>query len=176
MGVIWTCFNRLHSRAKIYELLTSLSYSKLCPKCKIEKPIQEIKTNKNISYPEAHKLIVPQLSQTYIQAAKSSTVNNSTQTDENITIKCPPLKLLEPLPSISKPNISTSTPVSTSSSTQAQLVPSTSSTAATLSKPQQLYLVACFLPPVICSHVLKFNQPGLLPLTTPVFNLLLPLQ
>ncbi|GFX33302.1 uncharacterized protein TNCV_811641 [Trichonephila clavipes] len=65
------------------------SDSKICPKWKIEKQIQEIKTNKNISYPEARKLIVPQLSQTYAQAAKSSTLNNSTQTDENITkIKC----------------------------------------------------------------------------------------
>ncbi|GFT53847.1 uncharacterized protein TNCV_4124241 [Trichonephila clavipes] len=68
------------------------SDSKICPKWKIEKQIQEIKTTKNISYPEARKLIVPQLSQTYAQAAKSSTLNNSTQTDENITkIKCPHL-------------------------------------------------------------------------------------
>ncbi|GFW49923.1 uncharacterized protein TNCV_2315051 [Trichonephila clavipes] len=61
------------------------SNPKICPKWKIEKQIQEIKTTKNISYPEARKLIVPQLSQTYAQAAKSSTLNNSTQTDENIT-------------------------------------------------------------------------------------------
>ncbi|GFV59416.1 RNA-directed DNA polymerase from mobile element jockey [Trichonephila clavipes] len=57
------------------------SDSKICPKWKIEKQIQEIKTTKNISYPEVRKLIVPQLSQTYAQAAKSSTLNNSTQTD-----------------------------------------------------------------------------------------------
>ncbi|GFW74240.1 uncharacterized protein TNCV_2524441 [Trichonephila clavipes] len=57
--------------------------------------------------------------------------------DENITkIKCPPLKLLQPLSSILKPNILTSTPVSTSSSTQVQLLPSTSSIAATVSEPQ----------------------------------------
>ncbi|GFW86829.1 uncharacterized protein TNCV_2809841 [Trichonephila clavipes] len=75
------------------------SDSKICPKWKIEKQIQEIKT-KNISYPEVRKLIVPQLSQTYAQAAKSCTLNNSSQTDENITkIKCPPLKLLAPLSS-----------------------------------------------------------------------------
>ncbi|GFX56046.1 RNA-directed DNA polymerase from mobile element jockey [Trichonephila clavipes] len=71
------------------------SDSKICPKWKIEKQIQEIKTTKNISYPEARKLIFPQLSQTYAQAAKSSTLNNSPQTDENITkIKCTPLNYL----------------------------------------------------------------------------------
>ncbi|GFS92647.1 uncharacterized protein TNCV_1160931 [Trichonephila clavipes] len=92
--------------------------------------IQEIKANKNISYPDARKLIVPQSSQTYAQAAKSSKKNSSTQTDESITkIKCSPLKLLEPFSSKPKPNASISTPnVSrSSSSTQAQLLLSTSS-------------------------------------------------
>ncbi|GFT90255.1 uncharacterized protein TNCV_701741 [Trichonephila clavipes] len=40
------------------------SDSKLCQKWKIEKQIQEIKINKNISYFEARRLIVPQLTQT----------------------------------------------------------------------------------------------------------------
>ncbi|GFS55719.1 RNA-directed DNA polymerase from mobile element jockey [Trichonephila clavipes] len=111
------------------------SDSKICPKWKIEKQIQEIKTNKNISYPEARKLINPQLSETYAQAAKSSTLNNSTQTDENITkIKCPPLKLLAPLSSKQRPNISTAN--TTSSSAQAQLLPSISSKTSTTSDPQ----------------------------------------
>ncbi|GFX39904.1 putative RNA-directed DNA polymerase from transposon X-element [Trichonephila clavipes] len=102
------------------------SDSKICPKWKIEKQLQEIKTTKNISYPEARKLIVPQLSQTYAQAAKSSTLNNSTQTDENITkIKCPPLKLLAPLSSKQRTNFPTA--VTTSSSSQTQLLPSISS-------------------------------------------------
>ncbi|GFT33371.1 uncharacterized protein TNCV_859171 [Trichonephila clavipes] len=93
------------------------SDSKICPKWKIEKQIQEIKTNKSISYPEARKLIVPQLSQTYAQAAKSSTTNNSTQTDENITkIKRPPLKLLSSLSSKQRPNISTANTTSSSAS------------------------------------------------------------
>ncbi|GFU82661.1 uncharacterized protein TNCV_2900021 [Trichonephila clavipes] len=112
------------------------SDSEICPKRKIEKHIQEIKTNKNISYPEARQLIVPQLIQTYAPAAKSSTINHSAQTDENITkIKCPPLKLLQPLSPLPKPNTSLSTPaVSTSSSsTQAQLLPPASSIAATVS-------------------------------------------
>ncbi|GFS95739.1 uncharacterized protein TNCV_251251 [Trichonephila clavipes] len=110
------------------------SDSKICPKWKIEKQIQEIKTTKNISYPEARKLIVPQLSQTYAQAAKSSTLNNSTQTDENITkINCPPLKLLAPLSSKQRTNIPTA--VTTSSSTQAQLLPSISSKTS-ISNPQ----------------------------------------
>ncbi|GFV82271.1 uncharacterized protein TNCV_2791691 [Trichonephila clavipes] len=87
--------------------------------------------------PKARKLIVPQLTQTYAQAAKSSTINNSTQTDENITkIKYPPLKLLQPLSSLPKPNTSKSTPaVSTSSSsTEAPLLPSASSIAGTVSQ------------------------------------------
>ncbi|GFU16341.1 uncharacterized protein TNCV_4231861 [Trichonephila clavipes] len=111
------------------------SDSKICPKWKIEKQIQEIKTTKNISYPEARKLIVPQLSQTYAQAAKSSTLNNSTQTDENITkIKCPPLKLLAPLSSKQRTNIPTA--VTTSSSAQTHLLPSISSKTSTTSDPQ----------------------------------------
>ncbi|GFW43717.1 uncharacterized protein TNCV_4770661 [Trichonephila clavipes] len=88
------------------------------------------KINKTISYPEARKLIVPQLSQTYAQVTKSSTINNYTQTDENITqIKCPPLQLLPPLSSVPQPNESLSMPsVSTSSSTtQANILPSASS-------------------------------------------------
>ncbi|GFT42832.1 uncharacterized protein TNCV_2172811 [Trichonephila clavipes] len=39
--------------------------SKLCPKWKIEKEIQTIKTNRNISYIEARKFITQQPSQTY---------------------------------------------------------------------------------------------------------------
>ncbi|GFU55495.1 uncharacterized protein TNCV_1619621 [Trichonephila clavipes] len=71
-------------------------------KLKSEKEIQIIKTNRNISYVEARKLIAPQLSQTYAQAAKFSTINNSTQTDENTKIECPPLNLLQPLSSLPK--------------------------------------------------------------------------
>ncbi|GFW09417.1 uncharacterized protein TNCV_3731721 [Trichonephila clavipes] len=104
--------------------------SKLCPKWKKPKSkIQETKTNRNITYVEARKLVVPQTSHTYAQAAKSSN-KTSSQTDENITkIKCPPLELLQPLSSTTRTTVSISTPdVSTSSSsTQAQLLPSTSS-------------------------------------------------
>ncbi|GFV57267.1 uncharacterized protein TNCV_2822841 [Trichonephila clavipes] len=93
---------------------------------------------------ETRKLIVPQSSQTYAQAAKSSIKNSSTQTDENITnAKCPPLKLLQSLPSIPKPNISITTPViSISSSTHAEFLPSTSSTKATISKLQPHFPVS----------------------------------
>ncbi|GFX31291.1 uncharacterized protein TNCV_2061101 [Trichonephila clavipes] len=70
--------------------------SKLCPRWKTEKLIQEIKTNRNVSYLEARKLIAPPISQSYAQATKSLKVSATTQTDENITkIKCPPLKLLQ---------------------------------------------------------------------------------
>ncbi|GFX38961.1 putative RNA-directed DNA polymerase from transposon X-element [Trichonephila clavipes] len=79
---------------------------------------------------QARTLIAPQLSQTYAQVAKSSTATSTTQTDENITqIKCPPLQLLQPLLSVPQPNKYPSfTSVSTSSSTtQANLLPSASS-------------------------------------------------
>ncbi|GFU50694.1 uncharacterized protein TNCV_240821 [Trichonephila clavipes] len=77
------------------------SDSKQSPKWKAEKEIQAIKTNRNISCLEARNLIAPQISQTYAQVAKPSTVTSTTQTDENITqIKCPPLQLLQPLLSV----------------------------------------------------------------------------
>ncbi|GFT24832.1 uncharacterized protein TNCV_3021241 [Trichonephila clavipes] len=104
--------------------------SKLCPKWKTEKEIQTIKTNRNISYFEAQKLIAPQFSQTYAQVAKPSIATSTTQTDENITkVKCPPLQILKPLLSVPHLNASPSiTSNSTSSSTtQANLLPSESS-------------------------------------------------
>ncbi|GFU59584.1 putative RNA-directed DNA polymerase from transposon BS [Trichonephila clavipes] len=102
--------------------------SKLCPKWKTEKQIQGIKTNKNISYFEARKLIVPQLTQTYAQVTKPSNISTTTQTDPNITnIICPPLQCLKPVSS-KTPMPSTSSSVSTvstsSSSTQENLLPS----------------------------------------------------
>ncbi|GFX80409.1 putative RNA-directed DNA polymerase from transposon X-element [Trichonephila clavipes] len=118
------------------------SDSKQCPKWKTEKEIQAFKTNRNISYLEARKLIAPQLSQSYAQVAKPSTVTSTTQTDENITqIKCPPLQLLQPLLSVPQPDKSNS--VSTlSSATQADLLLSTSSIAATISEPPHLIPVS----------------------------------
>ncbi|GFT32888.1 uncharacterized protein TNCV_5039211 [Trichonephila clavipes] len=106
------------------------SDSKLCQKWKIEKQIQEIKTNKSISYFEARRLIVPQLTQTYAQAARPSTISTATQTDPNLSnIICPPLQCLTPISS-KNPLPSTSSSVSTfttsSSSTQDNLLPSPS--------------------------------------------------
>ncbi|GFY23698.1 uncharacterized protein TNCV_1629801 [Trichonephila clavipes] len=71
-----------------------------------------------------------------IQVAKTSTstATATTQTDETITkIVCPTLKLLQPLISIPKATISSSVPAVTksSTSTQAQLLPSTSSVTVT---------------------------------------------
>ncbi|GFV57825.1 uncharacterized protein TNCV_3072041 [Trichonephila clavipes] len=108
------------------------SNSKLCPKWKTEKEIQVIKTNRNIPYVEARKLIAPQLSQTYAQVTKPSTATTTTQTDENITkIVWPPLKLLQPHTLISDPKPTISSSVAAvnkySTSIQAELVPSTSS-------------------------------------------------
>ncbi|GFW07139.1 RNA-directed DNA polymerase from mobile element jockey [Trichonephila clavipes] len=116
------------------------SDSKLCSKWKTEKEIQVLKTNRNIPYVEARKLIAPQLSQYYAQVNKLSTTTTTTQTDENITkIVCPPLKLLQPLVSVPQPTISSSVAAvnKSSTSTQAELVPSTSSvTVASPSKSQ----------------------------------------
>ncbi|GFU15280.1 uncharacterized protein TNCV_559911 [Trichonephila clavipes] len=98
MCICWTCFHRLQSRSRnvLICLQPHPSDSKICPKWKIEKQIQEIKTNKNISYPEARKLIVPQLSQTYAQATKSLYFKSilPKQMKDITKIKCPPLKLL----------------------------------------------------------------------------------
>ncbi|GFV22323.1 uncharacterized protein TNCV_3923831 [Trichonephila clavipes] len=112
------------------------SDSKLCQKWKLEKQIQEIKTNKNISYFEARKLIVPQLTQTYAQATKPSSISTTTQTDPNITnIICPPLQYLKPL-SFENLMHSTSSSVSTvsmsCSSTQENLLPSPSAIITTI--------------------------------------------
>ncbi|GFW19920.1 uncharacterized protein TNCV_866261 [Trichonephila clavipes] len=106
------------------------SDSKLCQKWKIEKQIQEIKINKNISYFEARRLIVPQLTQTYAQAARPSTISTATQTDPTLSnIICPPLQCLTPISS-KNPLPGTSSSVSTfstsSSSTQDNLLPSPS--------------------------------------------------
>ncbi|GFT97633.1 uncharacterized protein TNCV_2024511 [Trichonephila clavipes] len=120
------------------------SDSKLCSKWKTEKEIQIIKTNRNLTYLEARKLIAPQLSQSYAQVTKLSTTTTTTQTDENITkMVCPPLKLLQPLVSVPKPTISSSVAAvnKSSTSTQAELVPSTSLvTVASLSISQPLIL------------------------------------
>ncbi|GFX26471.1 hypothetical protein TNCV_950691 [Trichonephila clavipes] len=78
---------------------------------------------------------VIQLSQTYAHRLLNLQ-NYPLLSDENITkIKCPPLNLPEPL---WKPNVSPNTPAVTTSSfsTQAQLLPSTSSIAAIVSEPQ----------------------------------------
>ncbi|GFT91670.1 uncharacterized protein TNCV_2444801 [Trichonephila clavipes] len=115
------------------------SDSKLCSTWKLEKKIQEIKTSKNISYPEARKLILPQISQTYSQATKSSTTTTTTQTDDSITkIVCPPLKLLQPLTAVLKPTMPFKFPTVTklSASTEAQLLPTTTSAAAKSSESQ----------------------------------------
>ncbi|GFV89830.1 uncharacterized protein TNCV_4690591 [Trichonephila clavipes] len=109
------------------------SDSKLCPERKVRKQIEKIKTNKNISYSEARKQIVPQLSQTYAQVTKPTAIFIPTQTDPNITkIICPPLQCLFPISatSSSMPAVSTS-----SLSTQAYLLPSTSAIIPTIQIP-----------------------------------------
>ncbi|GFS97068.1 RNA-directed DNA polymerase from mobile element jockey [Trichonephila clavipes] len=109
--------------------------SKLCPKWKTKKQIQEIKINKNISYFEASKLIVPQLTQTYAQSTKPSSISTTTQTDSNITnIICPPLQCLRPASSNPMPSTSSSmsTVSTSSSSSQAHLLSSSSATMPTV--------------------------------------------
>ncbi|GFX90014.1 uncharacterized protein TNCV_887121 [Trichonephila clavipes] len=73
---------------------------------------------------------VPQLTQTYAQAARPSTISTATQTDPNLSnIICPPLQCLTPISS-KNPLPNTSSSVSTfstsSSSTQDNLLPSPS--------------------------------------------------
>ncbi|GFS79714.1 hypothetical protein TNCV_800701 [Trichonephila clavipes] len=116
MCICWTCVLRLHSGAEMRSIVHSphSADSKLCPKWKIEKEIQTIKTNRNISYIEARRFITPQPSSNLRSSfAKSMTVNNSSQTDETIT------KIL----------------LNLLTSTQAELVPSTSSV--TVASPSQ---------------------------------------
>ncbi|GFU05669.1 RNA-directed DNA polymerase from mobile element jockey [Trichonephila clavipes] len=107
------------------------SDSKLCQKWKIEKQIQEIKINKNISYFEARRLLVPQLTQTYAQTARPSTLSTATQTDPNLSnIICPPLQCLTPISSknsLPGTSSSVSTFSTSSSSTEDNLLPSPSS-------------------------------------------------
>ncbi|GFX90050.1 putative RNA-directed DNA polymerase from transposon BS [Trichonephila clavipes] len=74
--------------------------------------------------------VFPQLTQTYAQATKPSTISTTTQTDPNITnLICLPLQYLKPvssenpIPSISS---SVSTVSASSSSTQENLLPSPS--------------------------------------------------
>ncbi|GFX25510.1 RNase H domain-containing protein [Trichonephila clavipes] len=80
---------------------------------------------------KCQRLIVPQLTQTYAQAARPSTISTATQTDPNLSnIICPPLQCLTPISS-KNPLPGTSSSVSTfstsSSSTQDNLLPSPSS-------------------------------------------------
>ncbi|GFX38196.1 uncharacterized protein TNCV_3837951 [Trichonephila clavipes] len=138
------------------------SDSKLCSKWKAEKEIQAIKTKRNMSYAEARKLVATQLSQTYAQVAKSSTVTSTTQTDENITkIVCPPLKLLKPLISVPKPSISYSVPAVTKSSTSTQALPSISSVRK-LHRPlnlNHLFLLQVVLPPHLIVYLPRLHLP-----------------
>ncbi|GFW53088.1 hypothetical protein TNCV_3293391 [Trichonephila clavipes] len=124
-------------------------YSRCTPDCPVTRsPHSSLNTSRGVisepdllTTPEAEilngfsdqgkpkKLKAAQPSQTYAQAAKSLTVSNSIQTDKNITkIVYPPLKLLQPASSLWRQIVSISIPtVSTSSaSTQAHLLPSTS--------------------------------------------------
>ncbi|GFT90253.1 uncharacterized protein TNCV_701731 [Trichonephila clavipes] len=114
------------------------SDSKLCQKWKIEKQIQELKTNRNISYFEARRLIVAQLTQTYAQFARPSTISTASQTDPNLSnIICPPLQCLTPISSknpLPGTSCSVSTFSSSSSSTQDNLLPSPSSILPTIQK------------------------------------------
>ncbi|GFU90173.1 uncharacterized protein TNCV_3873771 [Trichonephila clavipes] len=84
---------------------------------------------------EARKLIVPQSSQTYAQVTKPTAISTTTQTDPSITkIICPLLQCLSPVLSTS----SSMPAVSTSSSTEAHLRPSTSAIIPTIQSESQL--------------------------------------
>ncbi|GFV77990.1 hypothetical protein TNCV_1441 [Trichonephila clavipes] len=92
----------------------------------------------------ARKLIVPQLTQTYAQAAQSSTISTTTQTEPNTTnITCPPLHCRKPVSS-ANPMPNTSTVSTPSSSTQAHLLLSTSAMIPTI---QSESLLSIPIPP-----------------------------
>ncbi|GFV16094.1 uncharacterized protein TNCV_3378581 [Trichonephila clavipes] len=76
------------------------SYSKLCPKWKTEKAIQVIKTNRNISYLEARKLIAPQLSQTYAHDVKPAIATISTSSSTTQANLLPSASPIKPTPKI----------------------------------------------------------------------------
>ncbi|GFX76031.1 uncharacterized protein TNCV_3718021 [Trichonephila clavipes] len=121
------------------------SESKLCPKWKIEKQIQEIKTNKKSSCVEARKLLVPQKSQTYAQyialnAYSLHIILINSGTTNAFHIFCPnyiairisttSIPLTNSAPAIS---ISLSTPATSSSSTPSVILSSTSDRVGNLS-------------------------------------------
>ncbi|GFS50829.1 RNA-directed DNA polymerase from mobile element jockey [Trichonephila clavipes] len=92
--------------------------------------LEPICVNCSQSHPSDSKLSSKWKTEKEIQVTKLSTTTTTTQTDESITkIVCPPLKLLQPLVSVPKPTISSSVAAVNKSftSTQAELVPSTSS-------------------------------------------------
>ncbi|GFS48922.1 uncharacterized protein TNCV_3668461 [Trichonephila clavipes] len=150
------CINCLQSHA---------SDSKLCSKWKLEKQIQEIKTNNNISYSEARKLIVPQPSQTYAQITKPTVISTTSQTDPSITkIICPPLQCLSLIISTlsSMPAVSTS-----SSSAQTHLLPSTSAEIPTI---QIKSLLPIPIPTTTPSNNLNTSASSLLTEVPPVLT------
>ncbi|GBN10210.1 hypothetical protein AVEN_200669-1 [Araneus ventricosus] len=72
------------------------SNSRSCPQWQIEKKIQQTKTERNISYTEAKKLLGLQSHPTYAQITKSLISAAETQTDEKLTnVHVPPLTLLK---------------------------------------------------------------------------------
>ncbi|GFX38929.1 uncharacterized protein TNCV_747081 [Trichonephila clavipes] len=77
---------------------------------------------------KCQRLIAPQLTQTYAQAARPSTISTATQTDPTLSnIICPPLQCLTPISSknsLPGTSSSVSTFPTTSSSTQDNLLPS----------------------------------------------------
>ncbi|GFX13652.1 uncharacterized protein TNCV_1921651 [Trichonephila clavipes] len=107
------------------------SDSKLCQKGrKLESRFKKLKPIKTYLYFEAHRLIVPQLTQTYAQAARPSTISTASQTGLNLSnIICPPLQCLTPISSknpLPGASSSVSTFSTSSSSTQDNLLPSPS--------------------------------------------------
>ncbi|GFV45762.1 hypothetical protein TNCV_2321221 [Trichonephila clavipes] len=117
---------------------------------------QEIKTNKNFSYPESRKLIVPQKTQTYAQFVKTLTTSTTIQTDDKITqIICPPLRLLQRVPKTSSSVLAVST-----SSTQANLLMFTSSTAASISETRIPIPTSIAVPPSIASRDQSSSAPA----------------
>ncbi|GFU28323.1 uncharacterized protein TNCV_99871 [Trichonephila clavipes] len=107
------------------------SDSKLCSQWKTEKEIQIIKTNRNLTYLEARKLIAPQLSQSYAQPTISSSVAAVNKSSTSTQAELVPSTSLVTVasPSISQPPHSVIDTAPTTSNSLSISAASSSSTA-----------------------------------------------
>lgn len=122
------------------------AYSRICPKWKMEKEVQTVKTTRNISYVEARKLVTPIGTKTYAAITKSTTTI-ATQTDISVPPSqsfSPILKTLSETPKLKTTGTSTASirtltvPTAKSTVSSAKSIVTTKVTKPTKSKPIKL--------------------------------------